>query len=277
MSAPAMPPAEMVIEAYRLGVFPMAEGRDSDEVVWVDPAVRGILPLDGLRLSRRLRRTMRARPFEVAVDTDFAGVIAGCAEPAPGREETWICPPIRDVFLELHHRGLAHSVECRRDGELVGGLYGLALGGAFFGESMFGRVRDASKVALAHLVDRLRAGGFTLLDTQFVSPHLVSLGVRAVPKARFHELLARALGAEGDFHRLGPPGAVADDAYPPLGDPSSRQSSTQRSTSGCSSAERLGLEANIQPRKISGESAEPPTSRMERKAALSGVSSGGGS
>lgn len=276
MSRPAMPPAELVLEAYRLGVFPMAERRDSDEVVWVDPETRGVLPLDGLRLPRRLRRTMRARPFEIAVDTDFAGVIAGCAAPAPGREETWICPPIRDAFLELHRRGFAHSVECRRDGALVGGLYGLALGGAFFGESMFGRVRDASKIALAHLVDRLRAGGFALLDTQFVSRHLVSLGVRAVPRARFRGLLARALGRAGDFHRLGPPGPLADSSYPPLGN-SSRQSSTQRSTSGCSSAERLGLEANIQPRKTSGASPEPPTSRMERKAALSGTSSGGGS
>lgn len=276
MNRPAMPPPDAVLEAYRLGVFPMAEHRDSDEVLWVDPETRGVLPLDGLRLPRRLRRTMRARPFEIAVDTDFAGVIAGCAEPAPGREETWICPPIRDTFLELHRQGLAHSVECRRDGTLAGGLYGLALGGVFFGESMFGRVRDASKVALAHLVDRLRAGGFALLDTQFVSRHLVSLGVRPVPRARFRALLARALGAGGDFHRLGPPGPLADDAYPPLEGPS-RQSSTQRSTSGCSSAERLGLEANIQPRKTSGAAAEPPGSRMERKAALSGTSSGGGS
>ena len=149
---------ELLIRAYRAGFFPMAEARDADRLYWLDPEQRGILPLDGFHLPRRLLRTVESGSFTVTADRDFAGVIAGCAQPAPGREDTWINPQIEALFTELHRRGVAHSVESWQGGQLVGGLYGVALGGAFFGESMFSRATDASKVALVHLVARLPMG-----------------------------------------------------------------------------------------------------------------------
>jgi leucyl/phenylalanyl-tRNA--protein transferase len=184
---------DLVIQAYRQGLFPMAETRLGDRVYWLDPEKRGILPLDGFHLSRRLRRTVIAGPYEVAVDQDFAGTIAGCAAPAEGRLDTWINPDILHLFTELYLRGYAHSVECRRDGELVGGLYGVAIGGVFFGESMFSRARDASKVALVHLVARLRMGGFRLLDTQFITEHLTQFGAIEIPRDAYREALANSL------------------------------------------------------------------------------------
>ena len=190
---------ELLVRAYRAGFFPMAEARDADRLYWLDPELRGVLPLDGFHLPRRLRRTVEAGDFSVTADQDFAGVIAGCAEPAPGREDTWINPQIEQLFTELHRRGVAHSVESWQGGQLVGGLYGVALGGAFFGESMFSRATDASKVALVHLVARLRLGGFTLLDTQFVTSHLTRFGAVEIPRDRYKRMLAAALEVPARF------------------------------------------------------------------------------
>jgi len=186
---------DLLVRAYRAGFFPMAETREADRLYWLDPEQRGILPLDGFHLPRRLLRTVESEGFTVTADRDFAGVIAACAEPAPGREDTWINPQIEALFTELHRRGVAHSVESWQGGRLVGGLYGVALGGAFFGESMFSRATDASKVALVHLVARLRLGGFTLLDTQFVTSHLTRFGAVEVPRDRYKQMLAAALEA----------------------------------------------------------------------------------
>jgi len=185
---------DLLLRAYAAGIFPMAESRHSDRLYWLDPAMRGILPLDeGFHLPRRLRRTVLSGRFTVTADRDFVGVIRGCAEPAPGRTETWINAEIERLFTALHDRGAAHSIETWQDGRLVGGLYGVALGGAFFGESMFSRVTDASKVALVHLVARLRLGGFVLLDTQFLTEHLARFGGREIPKAEYKRRLALAL------------------------------------------------------------------------------------
>lgn len=185
---------DLVIRAYAVGVFPMAESRGSDRMYWLDPALRGVLPIDaGFHLPRRLRRTALSDRFTVTADRDFAGAIRGCAEPAPGRTDTWINGEIEGLFIELHRRGYAHSVETWSDGELVGGLYGVALGGAFFGESMFSRATDASKVALVHLVARLRLCGYVLCDTQFLTTHLARFGAVEIPKAEYKARLAAAL------------------------------------------------------------------------------------
>ena len=185
---------ELMLRAYGAGLFPMAEGRGSTKLHWLDPALRGILPLDhGFHLSRRLRRTVLSGRFVITADQDFPGVIAGCAAPAPGRADTWINAEIEALFTALHRMGAAHSIEVWQDGALVGGLYGVRIGGAFFGESMFSRVTDASKVALVALVARLRLGGFTLLDTQFLTAHLARFGAVERPKAEYKRLLAAAL------------------------------------------------------------------------------------
>ena len=190
---------ELLLRAYTAGLFPMAETRAADRLFWLDPERRGVLPLDGFHLPRRLLRTVLSGPYRVSVDTDFPAVIAACARPAPGREETWINPEIERLFIALHASGHAHSVECRQDGALVGGLYGVAIGGAFFGESMFSRARDASKVALVHLVARLRRGGFSLLDTQFVTAHLTQFGAIEIPRDSYRERLREALAREAEF------------------------------------------------------------------------------
>ena len=187
---------ELMLRAYRHGLFPMAETRRGDRLYWLDPERRGILPLDHFHLPRRLLRTVLSGQFEVAADRDFAATIAGCAAAAPGREDTWINQQIERLFGDLHRMGHAHSVECRRDGKLVGGLYGVALGGTFFGESMFSTVRDASKVALVHLVARLRLGGFTLLDTQFVTSHLAQFGTAEIAREDYKGLLAAAVDVQ---------------------------------------------------------------------------------
>lgn len=185
---------DLLLRAYAAGVFPMAESRNSERLYWLDPALRGVLPLDeGFHLPRRLKRTVLSGRFAVTADRDFAAVIAGCAEPAPGRMDTWINPEIERLFLELHARGAACSVETWAGGRLVGGLYGVAIGGAFFGESMFSRVADASKVALVHLVARLRLGGYALLDTQFLTSHLARFGAVEIPKGDYKQRLAAAL------------------------------------------------------------------------------------
>ncbi len=190
---------DLLLRAYSVGLFPMAECRDDPMLFWVDPKLRGVLPLDRFHLPRRLRRTLRQRRFQLTCDAAFRQVIEGCAESAPGRPNTWINDEILDLYSELHARGDAHSVECWLNGELVGGLYGVVLGGAFFGESMFARVRDASKVALVHLVARLRAGGFVLLDTQFNTPHLQRFGAVEVPREHYREHLAEALAVDAQF------------------------------------------------------------------------------
>lgn len=182
----------LMLRAYRHGLFPMAETRDSSRLYWLDPERRGVLPLETFRIPRRLGRTVLSGPYEVTADADFPAVIAGCAAPAAGRDETWINPQIEHLFTQLHVEGHAHSVETWLNGELVGGLYGVAIGGAFFGESMFSIARDASKVALAHLVARLRLGGFTLLDTQFVTAHLMQFGAVEIPRKEYRVLLEAA-------------------------------------------------------------------------------------
>lgn len=184
---------DLMLRAYSIGLFPMAETRASDRIYWLDPELRGILPLEGFHLPRRLLRTILSGPYTVTTDKNFAGVIAGCAEPRPGRDETWINPEIEKLFIDLHAQGHAHSVETWQDGQLVGGLYGVSLGAAFYGESMFSRARDASKVALAHLVARLRLGGYRLLDTQFVTKHLTQFGAFEIPRTRYKQILAAAI------------------------------------------------------------------------------------
>jgi leucyl/phenylalanyl-tRNA--protein transferase len=191
--------ADNLIECYRRGVFPMADARDDERLFLVDPTLRGIIPLESFHVSRRLARTIRSGLYEIRIDTAFAEVIQACAAPGRGRTETWINHAIETLCLELFHRGLAHSVETWADGRLVGGLYGIAQGGAFFGESMFSVARDASKVALAHLVSRLRAGGFTLLDTQFMTDHLRTFGAIEIPRAEYRRRLRSALRAAADF------------------------------------------------------------------------------
>ncbi len=191
-------PDELLL-AYRLGIFPMAETRDAEEVLWVRPRERGILPLADFHIPKRLARTLRHCPFEIRVDTAFADVVRGCADT---RDDTWINPAIAEVFQILHERKDAHSVECWQDGKLVGGVYGLALRGAFFAESKFSRATDASKIALVHLAQRLKAGGFTLLDAQFPNPHLEQFGALAISEGQFDKLLNQALEREADFHRM---------------------------------------------------------------------------
>ena len=190
--------ADLLLRAYSIGVFPMAEDRDANDLFWVEPRERGIFPLDGLIVSRRLAKTVRSDRFKVRVDSDFRGVMLACAE----REKTWINSQILRLYQELFDAGHAHSVEAFEDGALVGGLYGVSLGGAFFGESMFHRARDASKVALVHLVARLIAGGFVLLDTQYVTEHLRSFGAVEVPRRRYGALLDRAIAEDADFGAL---------------------------------------------------------------------------
>jgi leucyl/phenylalanyl-tRNA---protein transferase len=190
---------EILLRAYSLGMFPMAESASDPELYWIDPEARGIIPLDSLHVSRSLRKIVRRAPFEILCNCDFAGVIAACAEPDAGRGGTWINARIVELYSELHRMGHAHSVECWRAGELVGGLYGVSLGGAFFGESMFSRATNASKVALVHLVARLNHAGFQLLDTQFVTKHLAGLGAIEVPRADYRRLLARAIRAKALF------------------------------------------------------------------------------
>lgn len=191
--------AEDLIDCYRRGVFPMADARHDERLFLVDPARRGIIPLDRFHLSRRLARTVRSGRFEVRVDSAFEAVVEACAASRPGRLETWINHTIQALCLDLFESGKAHSVECWRADRLVGGLYGVTVGAAFFGESMFRIERDASKVALAHLVERLRAGGFALLDVQFVTDHLESLGAEEISRNEYRRRLTAALSRNGDF------------------------------------------------------------------------------
>jgi leucyl/phenylalanyl-tRNA--protein transferase len=196
--------AEDLISCYKRGVFPMAEARDDPRVFLIDPEKRGVLPLDGFHIPRRLARTVRHGPFEVRVDTAFERVIEACAASAPDRPETWITAAIQHLYRELFARGLAHSVECWAGEQLVGGLYGVSLGGAFFGESMFSLQRDASKVALVHLVARLTVGGYGLLDAQFMTEHLAQFGALEIARADYRRRLLAALTLQADFYRWAP-------------------------------------------------------------------------
>jgi leucyl/phenylalanyl-tRNA--protein transferase len=186
---------QILLRAYSIGLFPMAESAEEEQLFWVDPQERAIFPLDAFNLSRSLAKTIRSERFSVRIDTDFDAVIDACAASAPKRENTWINSEIRRLYRELFELGFVHTVECWRDGALVGGLYGVAMRSAFFGESMFHRETDASKVALSHLVARLRRSGFRLLDTQFMTTHLASLGAVEISRDSYHELLEHALAA----------------------------------------------------------------------------------
>jgi leucyl/phenylalanyl-tRNA--protein transferase len=190
---------DILVRAYAAGVFPMAESADDPELFWVDPRRRGILPLDAFHVSRRLRRVVRRRIFEIRCDSAFEAVIRACAAASETRPSTWINDEIVRLYAALFARGAAHTVECWRDDRLAGGLYGVSLGAVFFGESMFSRENDASKVALVHLVARLRLGGFRLLDTQFLTPHLARFGGIEISRARYHRLLAEALSYRAVF------------------------------------------------------------------------------
>lgn len=190
---------EILLAAYAAGVFPMAESAQDPQLFWVDPRHRGIIPLDGFHVPRRLRRVVRHGGFEIRCDSAFESVLYGCAETTEKRPNTWINDEIVRLYRGLFARGAAHSVEAWREGALVGGLYGVSLGAAFFGESMFSRETDASKVALVHLVARLRLGGYRLLDTQFLTPHLARFGGIEISRARYRRLLAAALAGRASF------------------------------------------------------------------------------
>ena len=193
---------EVLLKAYSCGIFPMAEGIDDPGLFWVEPELRGIIPLDQFHVPRRLARTIRQKPYDVRVDTAFVDVMRLCAEATAERPQTWINKRITQLYTELHKQGHCHSVECWQEDELVGGLYGVRLGGAFFGESMFSRARDASKIALVHLVERLKAGGFQLLDTQFNTEHLSQFGTIEIPKRNYAFLLEDAISVEADFFAI---------------------------------------------------------------------------
>ena len=191
---------QVLLKAYSCGIFPMAESADDPALYWIEPRDRGILPLDTIHVPRRLARTVRNGHYEIRIDHDFDAVIDGCAQCRDGRESTWINSRIRQLYTDLFELGHCHTIETWRDGKLCGGLYGVHVGGAFFGESMFSTARDASKVALVHLAARLIAGGFELLDTQFVTDHLSQFGTVKVSRAEFQSLLTDALTIEGNFH-----------------------------------------------------------------------------
>ena len=193
---------ELVLAAYARGLFPMAETRDDPHLYWVSPELRGVIPLDAFHVPHRLARTIRSGKFSITTDRAFVAVMRGCAAPAPGREQSWINDEIIRLYTALAASGHAHSVECWQDGALVGGLYGVKLGGAFFGESMFSRATDASKVALAALVANLNRGGFSLLDTQFLTTHLARFGAVEIPRERYLTQLEKALGHEAHWHDL---------------------------------------------------------------------------
>ena len=195
---------DLLLRAYTVGVFPMADSRRAKDIFWVEPKKRGILPLDGFHLSRSLAKTLRSERFCVTADQDFSAVVRRCAEPTPLRPDTWINPEIERAYAALHARGHAHSIECWQGDDLVGGLYGVKLAGAFFGESMFSRVRDASKVALAYLVCRLKVGGFRLLDCQFITDHLATMGAIEIERDRYVGLLDAALGVSAGTDSFSP-------------------------------------------------------------------------
>jgi leucyl/phenylalanyl-tRNA---protein transferase len=193
---------ELILRAYQAGIFPMSEGADDPDIFWVSPQMRGIIPLNEFNISKSLAKTLRKHPYSIRINSDFLATIEGCATSGTERDSTWINETIVDLYGQLFDMGFCHTVEVYDGDELIGGLYGLAIGGAFFGESMFHRKTDASKIAIAHLVDRLNAGGFTLLDTQFLTPHLASLGGIEIPRAKYEAMLSNALTVKADFFAL---------------------------------------------------------------------------
>ena len=193
---------QILLKAYAAGIFPMAETAEDTALYWIEPDERGIIPLRGLRISHSLRKQVRKQTYEIRIDTAFPEVIEACAAKTKNRKSTWINERIRKLYNQLHKMDHCHSVECWKDGKLVGGLYGVKIGAAFFGESMFSRATDASKVALVHLVARLNAGGFQLLDAQFMNPHLKTLGAIVISKADYRELLPSAIKASADFRKF---------------------------------------------------------------------------
>lgn len=210
--------APLLLQAYAAGIFPMADDADTEHVDWFEPTKRGILPLDEFHVPRRLARTVRRNTIDVRLDSDFVGVMRACAAPGPGRPTTWINRSIIAGYMELYEMGHAHSVECWRDGEMVGGLYGVSIGGAFFGESMFSRERDASKIALVHLAARLRAGGYVLLDTQFITDHLRQFGAVEIDRRDYRQRLKSALTVAGDWVEVDQAQAIAALLGDPAGD-----------------------------------------------------------
>jgi leucyl/phenylalanyl-tRNA--protein transferase len=242
---------DLLIRAYAAGVFPMAERRDDPDVFWIEPRRRGLLPLGSFHVAHSLAKLVRQERFDIRVDTAFDAVMAGCAEANERRQDSWINQSIIDGYTALHRAGCAHSVECWQNGALVGGLYGVSLRGAFFGESMFSRARDASKLALVHLVARLRVGGYSLLDTQFITDHLARFGAIEVNRMTYRRLLDRALAQEGDFARL-------DLLYPSVG----AGSVGAASTAGAADGARVGRGEAASSLDGSASSAALPTSTV---------------
>ena len=203
-----------VLDAYRHGLFPMSEDQNSSDIFWVKPKIRGVIDPYKVSLRKKLKRLLNKNPYSIKVNTDFIGVIEGCAGATKNRENTWINPSIRDVYIELHYKGYAHSIECYSNHELIGGLYGVAIGGAFFGESMFSKLPNASKIALVHLIERLKVGKFAILDTQFITEHLKTFGAYEINQADFLVILKKALMIESNFFSIGNAGELNIDLYP---------------------------------------------------------------
>ena len=203
-----------VLDAYKHGLFPMSEDHNSPDIFWVKPKVRGVIDPFKVTIRKKLKRLLSKNPYTIKINTDFIGVIEGCAETTKIRDNTWINPSIRDVYIELHYKGYAHSIECYSNKELIGGLYGVAMGGVFFGESMFSKSPNASKVALVHLIERLKIGKFTILDTQFITEHLKTFGAYEIDQEMFLVILKKALLVEADFFAIGPVGELNKELYP---------------------------------------------------------------
>jgi len=203
-----------VLDAYKHGLFPMSEDHNSPDIFWVKPKIRGIIDPYKVTLRKKLKRLLNKNPYTIKINTDFIGVIEGCAETTKIRDNTWINPSIRDVYIELHYKGYAHSIECYSNKELVGGVYGVAMGGVFFGESMFSKSPNASKVALVHLIERLKIGKFTILDTQFITDHLKTFGAYEINQDKFLDILKKALLVEANFFSIGPSGELNIQLYP---------------------------------------------------------------
>jgi len=203
-----------VLDAYRHGLFPMSENIDSPDIFWVKPKIRGIIDPYKITVRKKVKQLLNKQPYIIKINTDFIRVIESCAEPSKNRENTWINSSIRDVYIELHYKGYAHSIECYSNDKLIGGLYGVAIGGVFFGESMFSKVKDASKIALLHLIDRLKKGRFTILDTQFITEHLKTFGAYEIKQENFLIILNKALQVNADFFKMGKSGELNENLYP---------------------------------------------------------------
>ena len=203
-----------VLNAYKKGMFPMAESAESTDVFWVEPENRGVIYLKEAKTPKRLKRFLKKKPFKILINSNFEKVIDACAQSRPGRELTWINPSIKNSYLSLHEKGYAHSIECLKNNILIGGLYGVSLGGIFFGESMFSFETDASKVALIHLIERLKYGNFMIIDTQFLTPHLKNFGGREIKKNKFLNILKEGLNINANFFEYSSSGFLDYNKYP---------------------------------------------------------------